>query len=424
MQFKNLFFLISLIFFSTILFAQEKSVLFIGNSYTYSNEGVPTALKKIAESLGEEVNTEMIAPGGYRFSNHCTNQATLDLINSRNWDYVVLQEQSQYPSFPPDQVENEVYPYAASLCNTIRQNDICSQIIFFMTWGHKNGDASNCPYYEPLCTYEGMQWRLRQSYVEMAEDNQAWVSPVGMAFAQIRQSNPEIELYSSDNSHPSVYGTYLAACTFYSTIFHKSPVGASYISQGIEANEAQILQNTAWNIFVDSLSTWQVDTTKVKADFEHLIALDKQTVEAMFLNTSQNADSCFWEFGEGTELWQYENSMNNFVEHAYPDVGQYDVCLTAYKGNCEYDKICKTCYISYSSIIENNLTKINIYPNPSLDKIIFVENAENQVCSIFDLAGRKICQKEIKDKTLNLTDIANGMYLIEINSETFKIHLK
>ncbi|HPX75489.1 MAG TPA: hypothetical protein PLW77_02780, partial [Bacteroidales bacterium] len=123
MQFKNLFFLISLIFFSTILFAQEKSVLFIGNSYTYSNEGVPTALKKIAESLGEEVNTEMIAPGGYRFSNHCTNQATLDLINSRNWDYVVLQEQSQYPSFPPDQVENEVYPYAASLCNTIRQND-------------------------------------------------------------------------------------------------------------------------------------------------------------------------------------------------------------------------------------------------------------------------------------------------------------
>jgi hypothetical protein len=59
-----------------------------------------------------------------------------------------------------------------------------------------------------------------------------------------------------------------------------------------------------------------------------------------------------------------------------------------------------------------------------LDKIIFVENAENQVCSIFDLAGRKICQKEIKDKTLNLTDLANGMYLIEINSETFKIHLK
>jgi len=46
MQFKNLFFLISLIFFSTILFAQEKSVLFIGNSYTYSNESVPTALKK------------------------------------------------------------------------------------------------------------------------------------------------------------------------------------------------------------------------------------------------------------------------------------------------------------------------------------------------------------------------------------------
>lgn len=410
MKFKNLLLVISLIYFSTIIFAQEKSVLFIGNSYTYFNESVPTTFKKIAESLGEEVTTEMIAPGGYRFSNHCTNQATLDLINSRNWDYVVLQEQSQLPSFPPAQVANEVYPYAASLCNTIRQNDICSQIIFFMTWGHKNGDASNCPYYEPLCSYEGMQWRLRQSYVELAEDNQAWVSPVGMAFAQIRQSNPEIELYSSDNSHPSAYGTYLAACTFYSTIFHKSPVGATYISQGIEANEAQILQNTAWNIFADSLNTWQVDTTKVRADFEQCVFLEEQGAEVMFTNTSQNADSCLWKFGDGEELWQY--NMNEQISHTYSIIDSYTICLTAYKGNCYYDTICKPSLITGKPEIENNLTKINIYPNPSLDKIIFVENAENQVCSIFDLAGRKICQKEIKDKTLNLTDLANGMECI------------
>ncbi len=48
MKFKNLLLVISLIYFSTIIFAQEKSVLFIGNSYTYFNESVPTTFKKIA----------------------------------------------------------------------------------------------------------------------------------------------------------------------------------------------------------------------------------------------------------------------------------------------------------------------------------------------------------------------------------------
>ena len=36
---------------------------------------------------------------------------------------------------------------------------------------------------------------------------------------------PEPELYFSDGSHPSPAGSYLAACTFYATLFHASPVG-------------------------------------------------------------------------------------------------------------------------------------------------------------------------------------------------------
>jgi hypothetical protein len=39
----------------------------------------------------------MSAPGGYTFQQHTTNATTLTKINQGIWDYVVLQEQSQYP---------------------------------------------------------------------------------------------------------------------------------------------------------------------------------------------------------------------------------------------------------------------------------------------------------------------------------------
>ena len=83
------------------------------------------------------------------------------------------------PRFPPSQVANDVYPYAQQLTDSIRRNTSCGTPLFFMTWGRKNGDASNCAAYPPICTYEGMQQRLRESYMEMAFTNQGRVSPVG-----------------------------------------------------------------------------------------------------------------------------------------------------------------------------------------------------------------------------------------------------
>jgi hypothetical protein len=284
----------------------------------------------------------------------------------------VLQEQSQRPSFPPSQVAVEVYPYAQILSDSVHNNSSCTQLLFFMTWGYLNGDASNCPYYTPLCTYAGMQWRLRQSYVEMAEDNNAWAVPCGMAVKSVRETNPEISLYAGDGSHPSIHGTYLAACTFYASIFHKSPVGASYISTGISESEATILQTAAWNVFADSLDIWMIDTTTVRADFEPMFLT--KSVQAQFENYSQNADSCFWVFGDETEEWQFPYSGTNYdiLYHTYPAEAEYDICLTAYKG-CTFKKTCKTRYIFISDIIANENTEIITYPNPVAKYLIMLD---------------------------------------------------
>src|SRR5690606_1716533 len=125
------------------------------------------------------------------------------------------------------QVETEVFPYAKKLDSLVRHYNSCAETVFYMTWGYKNGDAGNCAVYPPICTYQGMDSLLRSRYTMMADSNDALVSPVGPVRRYLRTYHPAIELYDIDGSHPSVAGTYAAACSFYSVLFRKDPSGIS-----------------------------------------------------------------------------------------------------------------------------------------------------------------------------------------------------
>ena len=52
----------------------------------------------------------------------------------------------------------------------------------------------------------------------MANDNKALLSPVGAVWKYLRNNNPGISLYQSDESHPTLAGSYAAACCFYALI--------------------------------------------------------------------------------------------------------------------------------------------------------------------------------------------------------------
>lgn len=55
------------------------------------------------------------------------------MIRNGGWDFVVLQEQSQYPSFPQWQVETGVFPYAARLEDSVYAASPCAEPVFYMT---------------------------------------------------------------------------------------------------------------------------------------------------------------------------------------------------------------------------------------------------------------------------------------------------
>src|SRR6266516_3857132 len=102
--------------------------------------------------------------------------------------------------------------------------------IFFMTWAYKDRPE--------------MSAQLAEQYTLAGNDNDALVIPAGLAFAKAIARRPDLEFYQPDKRHPSLIGTYLAACTAYAAVFKKSPVGNGYTA-GIDPGVARFLQQTA-----------------------------------------------------------------------------------------------------------------------------------------------------------------------------------
>jgi hypothetical protein len=238
--------LTALVFITSAVTVQAQDtlrVLFVGNSYTYTND-LPALFSNLAASGGHPVVTAMSAPGGYTLEQHTTNITTLELINHGSWDYVVLQEQSQYPTIPYYRY-NSTYPSARLLDSMIVAQG--ARTAFFMTWGRKHGGQQiiNGYYSYAFANFFEMQDTLAAAYAEIASELEATLCSIGLAWAQAVTLNPSADLWQTDGSHPTLEGSYLAACSFYATLFGASPAGLSYTG-GLSPSEAAFLQYAAW----------------------------------------------------------------------------------------------------------------------------------------------------------------------------------
>jgi len=313
-------------FISVSAFAQNKKVLFIGNSYTAFNN-LPQLVKDVAISTGDTLIFDSHTPGGQRLMDHATNATAMV----------------------------EVFNYANRLCDSIRANDNCTRPVFYMTWGRENGDAGNCQNWPPVCTYEGMDSLLNLRYRMMGDDNEAYVSPVGAVWHYIRDNYPDIDLYNNDGSHPSLRGSYAGACTFYSIIFQKDPTLIAFNSS-LSEDEATAIKAAAKAIAFDNLTEWNVGTFDPIAQF----SLSQNEAEISFTNTSELAGSYFWDFGDGTT-----SSLSEPNPYTYSSSGTYTVVLEATNG-CDTATFSEEVEIMLTSIDELSPNwSIDIFPNPN-----------------------------------------------------------
>jgi hypothetical protein len=68
----------------------------------------------------------------------------------------------------------------------------------------------------------------------------------GLAFADSIARRPDLNLYVADKRHPSLAGTYLAACVVAASVYKTNPVGLKYTA-GLPADVAAHLQAVAWD---------------------------------------------------------------------------------------------------------------------------------------------------------------------------------
>lgn len=404
------------IFLSTVIFfilfsvpgfgQQSKSVLFIGNSYTASNN-LPLLISQMANSTGDNLRYSSQTPGGAQFTQHATNPLVISEISSRKWDHVVLQEQSQKPSFAPSYVASNVFPFAKLLCDTIRYFDSCTQPIFFMTWGRKNGDAGNCPSAPWLCTYHGMDSALAMSYKTMANQNDAFVAPVGAAWNYIRINHPLIDLYSSDNSHPSIEGSFAAAATFYTVFFRKDPTLISFNST-LAPGDAQTIKQAVKSVVYDSLSKWKIGEFDPLADFGY----NNFGPSIVFSDSSLLASSYTWSFGDGNSSTQQNPT------HTYSASGVYSVQLVV--TNCGLrDSIRKSIVVNVpSGVKENKNPSILIYPNPSKNGILTIKTQVSSVLNVYTMQNKLVGTFTIQPGVNKLEShtFSSGLYYLQFNT--------
>jgi hypothetical protein len=384
-----------------------KRALFLGNSYTGVNN-LPKMVADVANSTGDTLMFDSNTPGGYTLQGHPTNATSLAKIASGNWDYVVLQEQSQFPSFPISQVEADVFPYAHSLDSIINAENPCSETVFYMTWGRKNGDASNCASWPPVCTYSGMDSLLNLRYSMMAESNDAILSPVGAVWQYIRQNFPLMDLYQSDESHPSVAGTYAAACSFYTALFRKDPTAITFNATLSPTDAANIRSATKLMVY-DSLMNWHIGEYDPMANFTYSVSGGNQVT---FTNSSLNATNFNWNFGDG------ETSASNNPTHTYLTPGTYTTQLIADKcgiPDTTVQTINITIPLGVNEVSQtNNLT---IYPNP-VTSILHVKKdlSDKTTYKIVSITGQEMQTGFINnaEKQINVSSLSAGIYFLQL----------
>lgn len=205
----------------------DPSIYFVGNSYTMSSGGIFNHVKEIYDSVeSDTLRVGYHAAGGATFQIHWNNPALREELESGDWDTVVFQEQSCMPVISPDLT----YTYGDSLAWLTAAGG--GQPVFFMTWARKK---------DPLML-EG----LRLGYSRMGLVHTSPVAPCGVAFDLLRQNQPEIDPYSSDGAHPSVHGTYIAACVIALTVYEVDlSSGTVWQPTGVSFEEGEIIRSLA-----------------------------------------------------------------------------------------------------------------------------------------------------------------------------------
>lgn len=244
--------MITLLAAAALTAAQPRSILFIGNSFTFGAQsavmtyrkdsvadlngdgmgGVPALFKRFADEAGLHYEVSLETAAGQTLAWHLANKRG---VIDRPWDAVVFQQYSTLDPDKPGDVTTTI-PAARGLSELLLHRNPKIDISLVATWTRPD-----------LTFPTGKHWSgqpvERMALDLRAADNQVRarvpsihrVIPVGQAFncaitRGLAEANPydgaqpgRIDLWAGDNYHASTYGYYLEALTIFTAITKSDP---------------------------------------------------------------------------------------------------------------------------------------------------------------------------------------------------------
>ena len=391
---------------SSFVRAQTK-VLFLGNSFTYTYD-IPTLFENMASNTGQSVFVDQYTQPGIavyddQVTGHINDPAAQSKITSQQWDFIVVQ----------DNMGGWVYDFIAgtpgnanvTLYNQIKANNPCTRVVYFAAWGPEGGVPSLGYPNESTVNCNN---RIHTNWVNFNDQaTNEIVSPIGKVWNQSLSSLPSVDLYYSDNVHPSLEGSYLAALTIYTSIFKKDPNDITYTG-GVSTSTANTMKSIAWNIVMDPTMFTQCNldeyTPVISQNGDDLSTTGFNSYQWYFNgNPIAGATSATYTV---TQIGTY--SVEGFDQNGCSSISlQYDV--TSINGN------------GGVGINENALHFIQLYPNPvSVALTISIEDEIKQV-RIYDFSGKLVFElrnNQASQLQIDVSNWENGMYIVSAINET------
>jgi hypothetical protein len=199
-------------------------MLFIGNSFTQRNN-LPGLLAEMAAARGLCVKHELISLGGASLRTHWNAGRAAKAIATGSYDYVVLQEQSTLPVKNAKRMAENVWLFDELIKRA------GSKTVLYMTWARQH-------------TPEAQQ-AITDAYNTIGDELGAIVVPVGTAWQTFLAKHDKPVLHDRDQSHPTLAGSYLAACVFLVSLLKQNPVGVESGPAGLGKQDITVLQAAA-----------------------------------------------------------------------------------------------------------------------------------------------------------------------------------
>jgi hypothetical protein len=146
-------------------------------------------------------------------------------------------------------------------------------------------------------------------------------------------------------------------------------------------------------------------------------ASDTNALAFQFWDLSAYAPTAWhWTFGDIAQGMSDERNP----AYSYAAPGLYTVCLTASNAYASHTR-CKQIEVKTSAVGSPVQEQWVLSPNPSSGMVMLPAAALGQWVAVHDLSGRQVFGANASERALDLSQLANGLYLLRVGTKTYKV---